>query len=41
MMDVSLLEVSRLVAAANAARWREPGGFDAERQLDALFGTSQ
>jgi gamma-glutamylcyclotransferase (GGCT)/AIG2-like uncharacterized protein YtfP len=38
MMDVSLLEVSRLVAAANAARWREPGGFDAERQLDALFG---
>jgi len=49
MVDKSLPEVSRLVAAANAARWQsdvseraeEPSAFDAERQLDALFGTSQ
>jgi gamma-glutamylcyclotransferase (GGCT)/AIG2-like uncharacterized protein YtfP len=49
MVDLSLLEVSRLVAAANAARWRsgvsgraeEPGAVDAERQLEALFRTSQ
>ena len=44
-MDLSRLEVDRLVAAANAARWQsdvsgraeEPSGSDAERQLDALF----
>ncbi len=49
MVDLSLPEVSRLVATANAARWRndvsgraeEPGAADAERQLEALFRTSQ
>ena len=48
MVNLSLPDVSRLVAAANAARWQsdvsgraeEPSGADAERQLDALFGTS-
>lgn len=48
MMDLSLPEVSRLVAAANVARWQgnvsggagDPGAVDAERQLDALFRTS-
>jgi gamma-glutamylcyclotransferase (GGCT)/AIG2-like uncharacterized protein YtfP len=37
-------EVKRLIAAANAARWRnedEPGAADAEQQLEALFRTSQ
>lgn len=45
MVDLPLPELSRLVAAANAVRWRsgisgqaDPG--DAERQLDALFRTS-
>jgi gamma-glutamylcyclotransferase (GGCT)/AIG2-like uncharacterized protein YtfP len=45
MTDLSRSEVSRLVAAANAARWQ--GGVsgraeeaEAERQLEALFGTS-
>lgn len=43
-MDLSLDEVSRLVAAANTARWRggdaeEEGADGAERQLDELFGT--
>jgi gamma-glutamylcyclotransferase (GGCT)/AIG2-like uncharacterized protein YtfP len=45
MVYISLAEVSRLVAAANAARWQsdisgraeEPSAADAERQLDALF----
>lgn len=43
MMELLLPEVSRLVAAANAARWRNgvSGVCDAERQLDALFGTSR
>jgi len=49
MTALSVLEVSRLVATANAARWRdglpgraeEPGGLDAERQLEALFGVSR
>jgi gamma-glutamylcyclotransferase (GGCT)/AIG2-like uncharacterized protein YtfP len=49
MMKFSLPEVSRLVAAANAARWRndgsgrpdEPCASDAERWLDGLFRTSQ
>jgi gamma-glutamylcyclotransferase (GGCT)/AIG2-like uncharacterized protein YtfP len=49
MMELALAEVSRLVAAANAARWRgggagrlgESGAADAERQLDALFRTGQ
>lgn len=49
MVDLSLPEVSRLVAAANAARWRndvsgraeESSAADAERQLEALFRTSQ
>jgi gamma-glutamylcyclotransferase (GGCT)/AIG2-like uncharacterized protein YtfP len=48
MVDLSLAEVNRLVAAANAARWQsdvsgraaEPGDVDAERRLDALFRTS-
>jgi gamma-glutamylcyclotransferase (GGCT)/AIG2-like uncharacterized protein YtfP len=48
MVDLSLPEVSRLVAAANAARWKsdgsgraeDPGEIDAERQLDARFRTS-
>src|SRR5688500_16068438 len=49
MADLSHAEVNRLVAAANAARWpgevsmraAEPGDGDAERRLDALYGTSQ
>ncbi|HYR07850.1 MAG TPA: gamma-glutamylcyclotransferase [Longimicrobium sp.] len=49
MMDLSFLEVSRLVDAANAVRWRgdgaerpdESGAAEAERQLDALFRTEQ
>jgi gamma-glutamylcyclotransferase (GGCT)/AIG2-like uncharacterized protein YtfP len=48
MNDVSLPEVRRLVAAANAVRWRRDvsgsaegsDGRRAERQLDALFRTS-
>ena len=47
MTDISLPEVRRLVAAANAGRWRSdlpgrpghPSEVDAERRLDALFGT--
>jgi gamma-glutamylcyclotransferase (GGCT)/AIG2-like uncharacterized protein YtfP len=47
MDDVSLPEVRRLVAAANAVRWQRDAsgsaagsdGRRAERQLDALFGT--
>ena len=47
MEDPSPDEVERLVAAANAARWRgegvgrteDPGAADAERRLDALFRT--
>lgn len=38
--DSPLSEVSRWVAAANAARRRGDGESEAERQLDALFGTS-
>lgn len=49
MVNPSLEEVSRLVAAANAARWLdggaarapEPGAADAERRLDELFRTGQ
>jgi gamma-glutamylcyclotransferase (GGCT)/AIG2-like uncharacterized protein YtfP len=47
MDDLSLPEVRRLVAAANAVRWRDASGSAvgsdgrrAERQLDALFRTS-
>src|SRR5215208_584615 len=48
MDDLSLLEVRRLVAAANALRWRRDAsssavgsdGRRAERQLDDLFRTS-
>ena len=49
MADLTLPEVHRLVAAANAARWQdddtsgraeEPRESDAERRLDARFGTS-
>jgi hypothetical protein len=48
MDDLSLPEVRRLVAAANAVRWQRDasgsaGGSDprcAERRLDALFRTS-
>lgn len=48
MVDLTLAEVNRLVAAANAARWQndvsgraeEPSEVDAERQLDVLFRTS-
>ncbi len=48
MMDLSLPEVTRLVAAANAARWQsdvsgqaeKPSEVEAERQLDALFRTN-
>ncbi len=48
MDDLSLPEVRRLVAAANAARWQRDAsgsavgsdGRRAERQLDALFRTS-
>jgi gamma-glutamylcyclotransferase (GGCT)/AIG2-like uncharacterized protein YtfP len=47
MVDPSADEVERLVAAANAARWRgegagqaeQGGAADAERRLDALFRT--
>ena len=46
-MDLSLAELRRLVAAANAPRWRsevsrqaeDRSALDAERQLDALFET--
>jgi gamma-glutamylcyclotransferase (GGCT)/AIG2-like uncharacterized protein YtfP len=49
MADLSQDEVNRLVAAANAARWRGDGAgeaedgdaADAERRLDALFRTSE
>ena len=47
MVDRSLDEVHRLVAAANAARWKGAGAAedgragDAERQLEALFGISR
>lgn len=48
MADVSLDEVDRLVSAANEARWRggaggagEAGAAEAERRLDALFGSSR
>lgn len=48
MDDLSLPEVRRLVAAANAVRWQRDAsgsalgsdGDPSERQLDALFGTS-
>jgi gamma-glutamylcyclotransferase (GGCT)/AIG2-like uncharacterized protein YtfP len=48
MDDLSLPEVRRLVAAANAVRWQRDASGSAlgsasdpsERQLDALFGTS-
>src|SRR3712207_1200331 len=48
MDDLSLPEVRRLVAVANAVRWRRDAsgsavvsdGRRAERQLDALFRTS-
>jgi gamma-glutamylcyclotransferase (GGCT)/AIG2-like uncharacterized protein YtfP len=40
MADLSLAEVNRLVAAANAAR-REDASSDAERRLEALFQTRQ
>jgi len=47
MTDLSLDEVRRLVAAANASRWpsdasdaaTQSAGVDAERQLDGLYGT--
>jgi gamma-glutamylcyclotransferase (GGCT)/AIG2-like uncharacterized protein YtfP len=47
MVDPSLAELNRLLAAANAARWQsdvsgraaQPGSVDVERQLDALFRT--
>ena len=47
MDDLSLLEVRRLVAAANAVRWQRDAAGSAvgsdgrrvERRLDALFGT--
>jgi gamma-glutamylcyclotransferase (GGCT)/AIG2-like uncharacterized protein YtfP len=47
MMDVALAEATRLVAAANAARWGGDGApadgaaAEAERQLDALFRSGQ
>jgi gamma-glutamylcyclotransferase (GGCT)/AIG2-like uncharacterized protein YtfP len=49
MTDLSLDEVQRLVAAANTERWKADGAVrtaegeaaDAERQLEALFRTSQ
>jgi len=47
MMDLSREEVDRLLAAANAARWRGAGGAgdedaaDAERALEARFRTSR
>src|SRR3712207_7728844 len=49
MDDLSLPEVRRLVAVANAVRWRRDAsgsavvsdGRRAERQLDALFRTSR
>jgi gamma-glutamylcyclotransferase (GGCT)/AIG2-like uncharacterized protein YtfP len=48
MADLSLAEVTRLVTAANATRWRSdvsgqahaPGAVDAERRLEALFRLS-
>jgi gamma-glutamylcyclotransferase (GGCT)/AIG2-like uncharacterized protein YtfP len=48
MADLSLPELNGLLAAANAARWQgdasrpaeERTESDAERQLDAVFGTS-
>lgn len=49
MSDLSLADVRRLVAAANAARWPSDAsesavgwdGGEAERHLDALFGINQ
>jgi gamma-glutamylcyclotransferase (GGCT)/AIG2-like uncharacterized protein YtfP len=49
MEDLSLAEVNRLVAAANAVRWRggasaqadAPGAADAERRLEVRFATSR
>jgi gamma-glutamylcyclotransferase (GGCT)/AIG2-like uncharacterized protein YtfP len=48
MVDLSLDEVNRLVAAANTVRWRgygvraeEGGAADAERQLETRFRISQ
>jgi gamma-glutamylcyclotransferase (GGCT)/AIG2-like uncharacterized protein YtfP len=46
MTELSLAEVRRLVATANAWRWpdastADAGGADAERRLDALFGTTR
>jgi gamma-glutamylcyclotransferase (GGCT)/AIG2-like uncharacterized protein YtfP len=45
MMDLSIEEVGRLVATANAARgWErtdDAGAAEAERQLDVLFRTAQ
>ena len=40
MVDLSLAEVNRLVAEANAAR-RQDASSDAERRLEALFRTRQ
>jgi gamma-glutamylcyclotransferase (GGCT)/AIG2-like uncharacterized protein YtfP len=47
MVDLSLSEAGRLIAAANAARWEGDGSApadesaaDAERRLDGLFRTS-
>jgi gamma-glutamylcyclotransferase (GGCT)/AIG2-like uncharacterized protein YtfP len=37
MVDLSLDEVNRLLAAANAARWQGDGAADAERRLEAFF----
>jgi gamma-glutamylcyclotransferase (GGCT)/AIG2-like uncharacterized protein YtfP len=49
MADLSLAEATRLISAANALRWRgdassiahAPDAAEAERQLDARFGTGQ
>lgn len=43
MVDPSFLDVSRLVATANAARWRggDSGAADAESRLDARFRSGQ
>lgn len=49
MEELSLPQVTRLVATANAARWRPPpsgrppesGALDAERLLDAVFRTQR
>lgn len=40
-MDVPITEVNRLVAAANAVRWKDAASSEpaAERELDARFGT--